>query len=112
MQPFAVRPDKNDWPLGQINSHLVVGNPADPDVVPTTFTVSLQGEHSEFLPGQVVAPGEYWFHGVTAPSLGWIENLGPSTLQVYVDGPPQAPGLRPAEDLTRDAASGRTGGAG
>jgi len=112
MKPRVLPPDKTEWPLGPINAQLVVENPADPDEPPTTFSVTLQGENSEYLPGQEVSPGQYWPHGVSGPVTGWLENFGPSKLNVYIDGPPQAPGPSPADALTRDAASGPADGAG
>lgn len=90
MKPILVPPGGNDVPLGPINSQLAVENTAPPDVPPTTFSVSLEGEHSEYLPGQVVAPGRYWLHGVPEPMTGALQNLGPSTLHVYIDEEPEA----------------------
>jgi hypothetical protein len=108
MEPIRVAPGKKDVDLGPINSQLVVENKAGPDVPPTTFSVSLEGEHSVYLPGEVVAPGRYWLYGVPSPVIGTLRNAGPSILSVYVDAEPEALGLRPAQDMAHGAAPGRS----
>jgi predicted TPR repeat methyltransferase len=90
MEPIVVPPGKKEVDLGQINSQLVVGNPATPDTPPTVFSVTLAGEHSETLPGQLVDPGSYWLHGVLSPMVGQLVNGGPSRLEVYIDAVPEA----------------------
>jgi hypothetical protein len=110
--PIPVPPTKSEEPLGQINSQLVVANRARPEVRPTTFSISLVGQYSEYLPGQVLAPGESIPYGVQVPMSASIRNHGPSTLYAYIDQEPEpeAAGLPPAADPPQDAPSGRTSG--
>jgi hypothetical protein len=110
MKPMLVPPGPDSVPLGPISTRVAVENTAPPDVPPTTFSVSLEGEHSEYLPGQEVAPGRYWLHGVAGPVTGSLENLGPSTLKVYVDAEPEALPAQPAPPAARGVATGCAGG--
>jgi hypothetical protein len=108
-EAIPVPPSKSEEPLGQINSRLVVANRARPGERPTTFSISLVGQNSEYLPGQVLAPGDVIPYGVQTPMSASIQNSGPSTLYAYIDQEPEpeASGAPPAPDPTQAAPPGR-----
>jgi hypothetical protein len=104
MEPIRVPPDKKTIDLGVVNQRLVVQDTARPGESPTTFSVSLVGEHSQYFPALTIAPDKYWLAGTLSPMCAYLSNAGPSTLNVWIDATPEALGLRAEDEVTPGAA--------